>query len=664
MKKLLCLSFLATCSVSVLVFAEQKEVSARSEDVVAAVFIEPDVMVTAVALGPNHTAREKLAADELVAYLERISGKKLKRTEVTGGQVPTGVIAVGGLARQAGLISAEELEAVGRDGYVVRVAGGRAGICGARDLGTAYGAYALLRHLGVKFYSPHCEIVPKLCKLVIPNCELRAKPSYEFRCLTGNLKLGHTPRDDMGNPGEIGERGSLLHSAAYLLPFDKFSHDHPEYFALQKDGKRLHRDPKRKRFDVHLCLSNPEVRRISTQRILELIEKQPDRTFFGVSQGDGRAWCECEKCKAMDAVPGVEMTDRLLDYVNEVARAVAAKYPDKRILTLAYTKATSPPPQRVMPEPNVMVQFCPYPHRVACQSHDLTCEKNKQGFEDLKGWIAKCPRNMYIFDYPRGYKIYYEPFGSFYAMKRKLDFYAQNGIRGIWYGHGSSDFPPYSSVPTNFRHLFVFVHSQLLWDPKADVEALIDEFMGVYYGAAAPQMREYFDFFHQEIEQRNIHQMCEGANPGVVTAKFSQKALGLFAEAEAAVADNHEVLNRVRAEKFCVLFADLNERNLVNGKIADSEDAFACRLADFARIGRTLKIRTIGRREAGIVSDWLWRIARLRPSSKPWYTDVLIERLISNPEKTLKFRTGWPRAVSRPGPPGPEYLACDRNQTN
>ena len=108
-----------------------------------------------------------------------------------------------------------------------------------------------------------------------------------------------------------------------------------------------------------------------------------------------------------------------------------------------------------------------------------------------------------------------------------------------------------------------------------------------------------------------------------------------FAKAEVAVADDDASLRRVQAEKFCVLFADLNQRNPANGKIADSEDAFARRLADFARIGRALKIRTIGRREAGIVSDWLSRIARLRLTSEPWYSDILMERLISNPEKTL-----------------------------
>jgi len=593
--------------------------------VVGTIRLAPDTAAIAVATVPSPGERERLAADELVAYLARISGKRLDRIEIADAIVPAGVIAVGRLARHAGLIAQQELDALKRDGYVVKVAKGRAAICGWRDLGTIYGAYALVQHLGVRFYAPGCEVVPKVRNLTIPECELRAKPFYELRKMTQNLKLGHTPADDLGNPREVGEPGGLVHAAAYLLPYDKHGKEHPEYFALRKDGKRLHRDPKRRRFDVHLCLANPDVRRISAERLLALIEKQKGRTFFGVSQGDGFAWCQCAKCKALDAVPGVDMTDRLLDYVNHVARIVARKYPDRRILTLAYTNATSPPPTKVLPEPNVMVQFCPYPHRADCQSHHLACPKNRQAFDDLKGWLAKCPNNIYIFDYPRGYKIWYEPFGSFYAMKRKLDFYAAKGIRGIYY----------CGVPTNFRDLFIFVQSCLLWKPEADVEALIDEFMAAYYGKAAPHVRAYFNFMHRQVEERQVHQMCEGANPGLVTAAYATKALEMFRKAEAAAEGDRAALYRVRAEKFCVLFADLNERNPVNGKLAISKEAFARRLAEFVRIGRTMRIRSIGRREAGIVSDWLHRIARLRTHVAPWYADPLIERLIADPLKTL-----------------------------
>ena len=607
--------------------------------------IAPDVAATAVATVPDACAREQLAAQELIDHLARITGRPLPLTEIADKTVPKGVVAIGRLATDAGLIARKELDAVERDGYLVRVADGRVAIAGWRDLGAIYGVYALLQHLGCRFYAPGCEVVPTIPNLTIPACELRAKPFYEFRKVTQNLKLGHTPSDDLGNPREIGEKGGLVHAAAYLLPYDKYGKDHPEYFALQKDGKRLHRDPKKRRFDVHLCLSNPDVRRISAERLLALIEKQPDRTFFGVSQGDGHAWCQCAKCKALDAVPGKEMTDRLIDYVNAIAREVAKKYPDKRILTLAYTNATSPPPVRVRPEPNVMVQFCPYPHRVACQSHFLDCPKNAKGFADIKGWLAKCPNNMYVFDYPRGYKIWYEPFGSFYAMKRKLDFYAAHGIRGLYY----------CGVPTNFRDLFIFVQSRLLWEPKADVEKLIDEFMPAYYGPAAPHVRAYFDYMHREVEERQVHQMCEGPNPGLVTAAYARKALDLLAKAEAAVADDRARRYRVRTETFCVLFADLNERNPMNDNLAESEAEFARRLAEFCRIGRSHRIYTVGRRESGIVSDWFHRIARIRTRVNPWYADSLVRRLIADPAKTLaserklycqtKVPGGWRLAI-------------------
>lgn len=588
------------------------------------IHIAPGVAAMAVVTGPAPTAREKLAGDELAAYLEQMTGRRLERRELADQAVPAGSIVVGPLARTAGLVSATDLETLRRDGYVVRAADGRVAVCGRRDVGTAIGAYALLQHLGVRFYAPGCEIVPSTPDLTIPAFELRRDPAYDFRVMRGNLKLGHTPSDDLMAPSAIGEKGNIVHSSEFLVPYERYGESHPEYFALQKNGKRLHREPNATRFDVHLCLSNPDVRRLSAERMLMLIGKQPERTFFGVSQGDGFAWCECEACKALDADPGNVMTDRLLDYVNYVARAVAAQYPDKIIVTLAYTHATSPPPTRVMPEKNVMVQYCPYPQRTACQSHDLTCEKNRQGQADLNGWLAACPDNLYIFDYPCGYAVYHEPFGSFYAMKHKLDFYAEHGIRGIYY----------CGVPTTFRDLFVFVQSRLLWEPKAAVEPLIDEFMAAYYGPAAPVMRRYFDLFHREVQTRPVHQMCEGPNPGLITAPFAEQALTLFAEAEAAVRDQRAARYRVRQEKFPVLFADLNERNPVNGRLVVAPDEFARRLAEFVRIGRDLKVGNLLRRQKS-ASEWLYQTARLRTQRSPWYADPLVSRLVTDPAATL-----------------------------
>jgi hypothetical protein len=209
-------------------------------------------------------------------------------------------------------------------------------------------------------------------------------------------------------------------------------------------------------------------------------------------------------------------------------------------------------------------------------------------------------------------------------MKRKLDFYAANGVRGIFY----------CGVPQNFRSLFVFVQSRLLWEPKADVEAAIQEFMNAYYGKAAPYVRQYFDLMYHEVETRPVHQMCEGPNPGLLTAELAGKALDLFRQAEAAVEEDRAALYRVRREKLCVLFADLNERNLANGKLTISRDEFAQRAAEFMKIGRDLKVGAIIRRQK-TGAEWLQRIARIRLQAKPWYADPLVGRMIADPAKTL-----------------------------
>lgn len=596
--------------------------------------LAPDTVLTAIATVNEPTAREKLAGEELADYLARMSGKRLEIIQIADGAVPVGVIAAGRLAEQAGLVTREELEAVASDGYVVKAEKGRIAVCGPRDVGTVYGAYALLRHLGAKFYAEGCEIVPTCSGLVIPACVLQAKPFFEFRKLDPfpkgrkmpydplgsfyNLKLGCTPVDDIGSPRDIGapNADSLVHTAAYLVPFKIYGQSHPEYFTLVK-GERASNPHS---YGAPLCFSSEGGRRVAAERLLELIGKQKERKFFFIGQSDCSAACECPECKA-----SASGTDRLLTYVNTIARAVAKHYPDIRMLTLAYTVFSSPP-ATVLPEPNVWVLYCPYTPRALCQSHDLSCEKNRVAREQFMTWVAKCPNNVGIFDYTRGYDVTYEPFGSFYAMKRKLDQYASLGVRGLFY----------CGTPTNFRDLFIFVQSRLLWEPKTDVEPLVDEFMAAYYGKAAPHMRDYFNFLHGQIEKRRIHQMCERKNPSLVNAEYAEAAFEMFRKAEEAAADDPVTLVRVRREKFCLLFADLNVRNPVACNLAVDEAVFAGRLAEFVSIGRSLGITQLERyRKDGDVNHWVGRVAGVRMPVKPWYNDPIVDALIADPKTVL-----------------------------
>lgn len=591
--------------------------------------------VTGVATTPQASEREQLAAKEIVNYLFKITGRRLSLINIDNAVVPDGVIAVGQLAILSGLISQEEIDSVANDGFVIKINPKNGAVCGWRDLGTLYGAYELLNRLGVKFYSDDCEVVPQIHNLLIPEITSSVRPHYEMRSIfkldvyyhgkKPSPKLGYTPYDDMGYSGDLGaplER-NWVHSASFLVPYSKYGKEHPEFFALQKDGQRYKPGVSP---PGHLCLSNDDMRKVSAERLLLLIEKQKDRSFFVVTQGDGRSewWCQCNSCKALDAIPGDHMTDRLLEYVNFNARVVSKKYPGKKILTLAYTEATSRPPTRVLPDSNVMVMYCPYPPQTMCHSHGLDCPENHLALEELKGWLSKCPNNMYIFDYPRGYNSPYEPFGSFYAMVSKMKFYSLVGVRGI------ID----CVVPTNFRDLFIFVQGKLFWDPKANVEALIDEFMSAYYGPAAPAIRDYFDFMHYEIDSRQVHQMCEAANPELVTSEYADKALKMFERAQTAVANDSVLLSRVEAEKFCVLWSDINQRNTVNDKLSVSLDEHIQRFGEMVRIARDMKIM---QGCPGNFKDWVRKVAPLWLQSEPWYNDPAVDILIAQPDNLFKY---------------------------
>jgi hypothetical protein len=75
---------------------------------------------------------------------------------------------------------------------------------------------------------------------------------------------------------------------------------------------------------TNLCLTNPTVWRISTERALEWIAMQKDRRFFWIADADASA-CECPQCLKADYQPGYD-SDRMLTWVNTVARAVKEKY--------------------------------------------------------------------------------------------------------------------------------------------------------------------------------------------------------------------------------------------------------------------------------------------------------------------------------------------------
>lgn len=134
----------------------------------------------------------------------------------------------------------------------------------------------------------------------------------------------------------------------------------PEYFVLRSN--------QRDNQGIHLCFSNPEVREIIYQRILEDVDTGYDIIEMG--QNDGFIPCSCDECYAHYGVHPVTTPDQGIMYIQDPAwgeklwimhRDMALRLqkdrPDAKLMISAYSVARNPPQTFDSLPENVIVQI-------------------------------------------------------------------------------------------------------------------------------------------------------------------------------------------------------------------------------------------------------------------------------------------------------------------
>ncbi|MFQ5808514.1 MAG: DUF4838 domain-containing protein, partial [Armatimonadota bacterium] len=304
-----------------------------------------------------------------------------------------------------------------------------------------------------------------------------------------------------------GDWTDWFHTAAYLIPRDIYYEPHPEYFAIH-NGKRI---PPSRYARSQICTTHPDVVRISTERFLEWVGIQQDRRFFCVASADTRM-CQCDTCLAADPIPG-QLADRMLTWVNAVARAAKAEHPDKVILTGAYIE-TVKPPVRVEPESNVVIMYCPWFWDSRATSEvSLDSPLNVTAMKELMAWLVRFPGQVGAYDYPGA---------AVWGTAERVKLYAKHGMRVIYFNGPRSD-------------LLQWINSQLIWDPFLDTEKLEDEYVRAFYGPAAGPMGEYLRLRRETMEEHAVHGRAifygGRALPGAVGSEYVYRARSLLIEA-------------------------------------------------------------------------------------------------------------------------------------
>ena len=490
---------------------------------------------------------ERYAAEEFQYWFEVASGNRLTLTNTKTGD------------GQIQIESAEGFTGVNQsESFQIEVAPDLVKITGQGVRGTLYGVYQFLEDgLGVRFLTADHTHVPNFTQPDganqtisprIPCGRFQYQPPFSFRwsyykeCSDRPEFAARLRVNTVTTEAKLGGKtpqNLINHSFHSLLPFSQYGDDHLEFYALV-DGER---DRNTHGGGPQLCVTNPEVIRITTESVIRQLHAQPELKNISVSQADTGRYCRCDNCEAINQQQGTPMGSQLA-FVNSVAEKVELVHPEVKVGTLAYWY-TRQAPKTTCPRQNVQVQLCSIE---CCTLHaidDPNCSKNRAFCQDMDQWGQICD-DIWVWNYNTNFKAYDLPFPNLRSIGPNVRYFLRNNAKGLFMqanGNGNS-----GELCDLRNHLI----SRLIWNPTLDDRKVLEEFADLHYQQAAPSMIDYIDLIHDNAEATNRHPGCfPSAEEVGLTPEIVDRSLEHFDQAMAQ-ADNATVRQRVEKASICV----------------------------------------------------------------------------------------------------------------
>ncbi len=492
-----------------------------------------------VVLGEEASPSEQWAADEFIEHVRLMSGVTLPRM-VAPDDLPERAVLIG--ASDATRELGGPLDpSLGPEGFVIRTVADRIVIVGGRKRGTMYGVFTLLERLGCRWWTPTESTIPRRSTITVGPLDLRGVPKLEARNIMyaeGHSAATHAwyVRNKLNGIGwnEIDERmggdtlsaGAQGHNSidAVQASVDEMT---PEMWALV-EGERSHSE---------ICPTNKTVIRAAAESLIELYRENPDTPYVILSHEDNRTKCRCATCAPVAEREGD--SGPWFTFINGVAEQLEDAVPGARVMTSAYLW-TRKPPKDIRPRQNVIIRFAPieadYAHPIA----DASNPENREIKEDIAAW-DRVAEAMMIWNYVGNRAHYLMPNPDLDSLVTNIKFFVDHGATGIMQ-QGT-----HAGRATEFVPLRMWVLAKALWNPDADGDALIDEFLHGYYGPAAPALAEYIDVMHRYGRENDYHLgRVTRMNVPFLQPAIIAEAEEVLREADRAVEGDPELERRVR----------------------------------------------------------------------------------------------------------------------
>jgi hypothetical protein len=515
--------------------------------------------VYSIALPANASPVEKGAAADLQHWVK----------EITGATLP-----ISDTSDQADVIRITTDSSFEPEEYRIAADGHSLTLTGAPGRGVMDAVYALLEEdIGCRWYTKTDTRVPHTSTLTVAAVprtyapQLKLRDPFFFVSFDADWSLhNRTNAPDAHVPEEQGGRidygGLFVHTQHALLPPEKYFKDHPEYYQMNPDGKRV---------PQQLCTTNAAVRKLVTQAVLDTLRKNPHTEVVSVSRLDVTQVCHCPECEKLRKAEGSEMANQLL-LVNEVADAVAKEFPGVMVDTLAYLE-TLPVPKTIRPHKNVIIRLCN--DVPGAWSHPFTPAEQTGTAQYVAAW-SKVHDKLSIWDYHVNFSHYLAPMPNVDVIAANIRYWAKNKAWGVMTQAGYQGMAERDELKS-------WVIAKLLWDPSLDEKELTQDFILGHYGPAAGPIAEYDAL----LEQAGKDHAKELASPpgGIrypmdvpfLSREFIDRATTLHAHAKVLAGADTELLHRVDRSELPLLYVKLSR-----GPGFDTD--FARTLADFSNI--------------------------------------------------------------------------------
>ena len=419
---------------------------------------------------------------------------------------------------------------------------------------------------------------------------------------------------------------SPYHILNAVLPMERYYKTHPEYFMLDASGKRvISENPGLN----HPCLSNPEVRKIIVDNLVEYANAQlPDHRQVAFHSGDSSENCHCKKCSSMD----------VSQMFNELLATASERFRDgKFLLRSAYSSRRTAPKGRPA---NMTYHYCLDMGANPCTLH-VDCPLNQPMFEEIREWRKAAGSDEFL-----GFSTYRDRRPLFHLKQlQALSKYGCHSLHAfVW--HGYSPATP-------------FVTGR--WNMGEDAEKLVEEFDHTYFGKGGDAMHKITllvedfaaNYKHTPEELKSIgsrHICIFGGMPSsqtVLDRPTFDRIYALFDEALKAEQDP-EIRARIELEKVRYLLEDLNKYNRLSCKNKQELADFTRRLGELIRIARTnrkklepLWIGVSGR-------NYIMNVAGVAVANtgKAWWQEAEIDKIVNHPDEVFaageeRIPGGW-----------------------